>query len=157
MCNNKSLAYLLLCALILLMGVGCATTAEQHQSKLPTSSEREMTVGIVQKEIYSGMPQSDVAQALGSPNIVSRDSAGKETWIYDKIATEAYYSTSSSGYGAGVGAGGLAGSALILGGITGSSSNHAGASASTQKTLTVIIKFNDEHVVDSFSYHSSKF
>ncbi len=42
-----------------------------------------MTVGIVQKEIRIGMSQADVAAALGSPNIVTRDSEGKETWIYE--------------------------------------------------------------------------
>jgi hypothetical protein len=41
------------------------------------------------------MSGTEVAVALGSPNIVTRDSGGKETWIYDKIATEASYSKSS--------------------------------------------------------------
>jgi hypothetical protein len=76
-----------------------------------------MTVGIVQKEIRVGMSQADVALALGSPNIVTSDGSGKETWIYDKIASEASYSASSGGVSGGVGAGGLAGSALILGGV----------------------------------------
>src|SRR4030043_1622650 len=95
---------------------GCMTAA-QHQQELGSTKEREMTVGIVQKEIRKGMSQADVAVALGSPNIVTNGGAGKETWIYDKIATEASYSTSTGGVSGGVGAGGLAGSALILGGV----------------------------------------
>jgi len=59
---------------------GCMTAA-QHQQSLPSTKEREMTVGIVQKEIRVGMSQADVAVAL-PPNIIPRDSEGKETRIY---------------------------------------------------------------------------
>ncbi len=119
---------------------GCMSAA-QHQKSLSSTQEREMTLGIVQKEIRVGMSQADVATALGSPNIVTRDSSGKETWIYDKIATEASYSQ-SHGYG----------TILILG-----FSRDAGAVSTTQKTLTVVIKFGEKNAVDSFSYHTSKF
>ena len=138
------------------INLGCMTAA-QHRQELGSTYEREMTVGIVQKEIRKGMSQADVAIALGSPNIVTNDGSGKETWIYDKIATEASYSTSSGGVSGGVGAGGLAGSALILGGVGGGYSKSAGASSTTQKTLTVVIKFDDRKNVESFSYHASKF
>jgi len=135
---------------------GCVTT-EQHQQNLHSTNEREMTVGIVQKEIRVGMSQADVATALGSPNIVTKDSSGKETWVYDKIATEASYSQSSGGIGGGAGAGAIISPVLVLGGIGGGYSKRAGATSTTQKTLTVIIKFDDKQLVESFSYHASKF
>lgn len=128
-----------------------------HQGSLHSAREREMTLGIVQKEIRVGMSQADVAVALGSPNIVTRDSAGMETWIYDKIATEASYSRSGADISGTVGAGGVAGSTLILGGVGGGASRNSGASSSTQKTLTVVIKFDGTGLVETFSYHMSKF
>ena len=144
---------LLLAALTL----GC-TSAAQHQQNLGSAQEREMTLGIVQKEIRVGMSQADVASALGSPNIVTKDAEGKETWVYDKIATEASYSQSGGGLGGAVGAGGVEGNALILGGVGGGYSKGAGAASTTQKTLTVVIKFDkDTGLVESFSYHTSKF
>jgi len=103
------------------------------------------------------MSQTDVASALGSPNIVTRDSEGRESWIYDKIATEASYSKSSGSVGGGTGAGGIPGTTLILGLIGGGYSKEAGAARTTQKTLTVIIKFEKNNLVESFSYHASKF
>lgn len=118
---------------------GCATV--DHRQELSSTKERELTVGVVQKEIKTGMSQADVATVLGSPNIVTRDSNGRETWVYDKIASEALRSESSA-YGT-----------LILVGAFGSS----GAVSTTQKTLTVIIKFNENTNVESFSYHASKF
>jgi outer membrane protein assembly factor BamE (lipoprotein component of BamABCDE complex) len=112
-----------------------------------------MTVGKVQKEIRVGMSGADVAQALGSPNIVSTDEERREVWIYDKVATERVYSSSSGGV-----------NALILGwgdgaaggaGIRGGSS--AGASSTSQRTLTVIIKFDKDGKVRDFAHHSSRF
>ena len=127
-------------AMLAVLATGC-TTAAQHQQQLGSTAEREMTLGIVQKEIRAGLTQGEVATAMGSPNIVTRDAAGNETWIYDKIATEASYSQSAA-YG----------TILILG-----ASSAAGAAATTQKTLTVVIKFDDAQRVETFSYHSSRF
>lgn len=87
------------------------------------------------------MSQSDVAQALGSPNIVTREDYGADTWVYDKIATEASYSADSGGIW------------VIIAGYD----KNAGASATTQKTLTVVIKFDKGGRVDTFTYHSTKF
>ncbi len=130
---------------------GC-TTAAQHQQSLHSTQERKMTVGTVQKEIKKGMSQADVAIALGSPNIVTKDKEGVETWIYDKIATEVSYSRSS--VGGGVGGLLIGGIGALGGGISGSQA--AGATAQTQRTLTVIIKFKDGLVHD-FTYHTSRF
>jgi outer membrane protein assembly factor BamE (lipoprotein component of BamABCDE complex) len=126
-----------------LISGGCMSAA-QHQQNLPSNQARETTVGIVQKEIRVGMSQADVAEALGSPNIVTRDSQGKETWIYDKIASEASSSSDAGGTG------------LVLN-LFGFYSREAGASSTTQRTLTVVIKFDEKKTVDSFSYHASKF
>ena len=119
---------------------GC-TSAAQHQQNLGSAAEREMTVGVVQKEIHTGLSQAEVAEALGSPNIVTRDASGRETWIYDKMATEASYSASD-----------VYGTILLLGG-----GQAAGAASNSQKTLTVLIKFDASQRVESFTYHSSRY
>jgi outer membrane protein assembly factor BamE (lipoprotein component of BamABCDE complex) len=123
-----------------------------HQQSLPSVEDRKMTVGVVQKEINEGMAQAEVAKVLGSPNLVTRDKAGAETWIYDKVSTEYAYSNSSGGV-----------QSLILGwgssasrGLGASASASSGASSTTQRTLTVVIKFV-EGAVDEFTYHSSSF
>lgn len=138
------------------MASGCMSGAE-HARALHSNDEREFTLGVVQKKVYRGMPQAEVAEELGSPNIVTKDRAGDETWVYDKIATEASYSHDRGATSGAVGAGGTPGAALILGGLVGSYSRSAGASASTQRTLTVVIKFDSQGRVKDFSYHSSKF
>lgn len=124
----------------ILLVVGCTTAAQHHQT-LPATTERDMTLGLVQKEIRVGMSQADVAASLGSPNMVTRDTTGLETWVYDKIATEASYSTSEA-YG----------TVLLLG-----FSRSSGAASTTQRTLTVVIRFDERGLVKLLTYHASKF
>jgi outer membrane protein assembly factor BamE (lipoprotein component of BamABCDE complex) len=102
--------------------------------------DRNLTAGKVQKEIHKGMSGAEVTEILGSPNIVTADENGYETWVYDKIATEASYSKSNDAL------------FLFIYGQSNTSSNYT----VTQKTLTVVIKLKDNKV-DSFAYHSSKF
>jgi outer membrane protein assembly factor BamE (lipoprotein component of BamABCDE complex) len=145
-----------ICVGLSLLALGCVN-ARDHYQDVHSSTEPEMTVGIVQREIRRGMTPDEVAGALGSPNLVNRDQQGNETWIYDKIATVATYSRSSGGsFGLG-GVGGSPGSSLLLGLGGGSYQRNAGASATTQKTLTVIIKYGADGRVRDFTYHSSKF
>lgn len=149
-------ATLLMLPLAVALLGGCMSAA-MHQKSLSSTAEREMTLGLVQKEIRIGMPQSDVAAALGSPNIVTRDSANAETWIYDKIATEVSYSRDAGGMGI---LGLLIGGGSSVGGMGGGSASYskeAGASSSTQRTLTVVIKFDAKGLVESTRYHASKF
>lgn len=124
---------------------GCAS---MHSRNVQGDGDR-LTVGSVQKEITKGMSGAEVAAALGSPNIVSTDENGLEVWIYDKISTDVSYSRSDVGiiglvFG---GAGGLGGSAGL----------NSGASSKSQKTLTVIIKFDENKKVRDLAYHSSRF
>jgi len=132
-------------------------SAAQHSQELHSSADRDFTLGLVQTKIYRGMSQTAVAEALGSPNILTKDSEDDESWVYDKIATEASYSSDQGSAGGLAGAGGYAGNVLLLGGLAGSYSKSAGAAATTQRTLTVVIKFNRNKQVKDFSYHSSKF
>lgn len=142
---------------LLLLGIfsaslaGCMTAAK-HQQSLPSAEEKKMTAGIVQKEIRKGMSEADVAAALGSPNLVTRDKKGVETWIYDKVSTEYAYSTSSGGVGALI----LGWGGSVAGGVAPGYSQSSGASSTTQRTLTVIIKFI-EGGVHEFAYHASSF
>ena len=129
---------------VALVAAGCPSAA-RHERALGSADERQMTLGVVQKEIRVGMSQAEVATALGSPNIVTKDESGKETWIYDKIASEASYSQSQAGTG------------LLLNLLLGGYSRQAGAASRTQRTLTVVVKFNDKNQVDGLSYHSSRF
>ena len=130
---------------------GCKTPGV-HRDAVTDDHQQTMTVGKVQREIREGMSQADVASVLGSPNIVSKEGKDVEVWIYDRFSTETVYSKDSGGV-----------SVLLLGygasgggGVAPGYQSGSGASASSQKTLTIIIRFREGKVYD-FSYHSSRF
>ena len=131
---------------------GCQT-ASDHRSDVKDPVGDELTVGTVQKEIRLGMSGGEVAGVLGAPNIVSTDENRREVWIYDKVSTDYAYSQSSGGVSALI----LGWGSSVGGGTGGSYSGSAGASSRTQKTLTIIIKFDEGGLVRDFAYHQSKF
>ena len=146
----------LLAMVVILSFMGCMS-AHQHYQQTHGAQERQMTIGIVQKEIRKNMSAARVAEVLGSPNIVTTDGEGREVWVYDKISTDVTYSKDSSGLGAvlliGSAQGGTAGGGLGHG----SYNRSAGAESKTQRTLTVVIKFDEQKKVRDFAYHSSRF
>lgn len=136
----------------------CKKHPEKCQIEMTTPvQEQQMTLGLAQKNIKVGTSQADVAAALGSPNIVTQDSEGYETWIYDKVSSITSYG--SSGFGVGIGGlGGGYGSGGFGGGLANVGYNKNGGTVqSVQKTLTVVIKFDGNQNVSSFSYHMSTF
>jgi outer membrane protein assembly factor BamE (lipoprotein component of BamABCDE complex) len=131
-------------SIALLLAISACAPASEHARDVAAANAAQdrLTVGTVQREIREGMSGADVASSLGAPNIVTRDSAGEETWVYDRISTTKAYSTSAGGV-----------NALFLAGASAS----AGASETSQRTLTIVIRFDKSARVRSFSYRSSSF
>lgn len=142
---------------MLFAATGCVS-APKHAANVQQGLDGDrLTVGTVQREIRHGMSGAEVAGVLGSPNIVSTDEKGREVWIYDRIATDRVYSTSSGGISALILAGGVAGTTSLGGGGAAGYSSGAGASSTSQRTLTIIIKYDEQGKVRDFAYHSSRF
>lgn len=137
--------------------LGCMGAAGHAREVQDATAGDRLTVGVVQREIREGMSGAEVAAVLGSPNIVSTDEKRREVWIYDKIATDQVYSTEQGGVSALILGGGVPGGALVGGGVGGSYGRSAGAASTSQRTLTVIIKFDESRKVRDFAYHTSRF
>ena len=116
---------------------GCAP-ATYHKQQIQDDTKDRITVGKVQREIRVGMSSAQVIEILGSPNVVSTDEERREVWVYDKIASEVVYSQ-SSGY------------------LKFLTPGQAGAASQSQRTLTIIIKYDNEGKVRDFAYHTSSF
>lgn len=126
-----------------IFGLLAGCSAGHHAEKVRAAEDRgnQLTVGTVQRQIARGMAPDQVAEALGSPNIVSTDEQGREVWIYDRFATDVVASGSEGGVW------------LLLGAIGGSSR----AESRSQRSLTVIIKYDESKRVRDVAYHSSRF
>jgi len=100
-------------------------------------SDEQMTVAKVQQEIKVGMYSSDVVGVLGTPNMITTDSKKRETWVYDKVSTNVSNSQ--------------AGVWLLVGGRGGFREEQS------QRTLTIIIKLDENSRVRDFAYRTSSF
>ena len=108
-----------------------------------------LTVGAVQQSVYIGMSGAEVAMALGSPNIVSTDEFRNEVWIYDRFSTERVQTEGPDAIAL------LQSLVAGSGALDGTSSRQS--ESSSQKTLTVIIKFDEDGLVRDYAYHTSRF
>ena len=129
---------LLVCLMIMMCGCGAAYHARQTQQGLEGD---RLTVGAAQRSIKVGMSGSEVLEVLGSPNIVSTDEEGREVWVYDKVSTDQVHSESGGIWTLG-----------LVGGYGG-----AGSKSTSQRTLTIIVKFDSEAKVRDLAYHASRF
>jgi outer membrane protein assembly factor BamE (lipoprotein component of BamABCDE complex) len=109
-----------------LLALGC-------KSKPPEEEGKQLTAGVVQREIRKGMSGAEVMKALGSPNIVTGDEGGNEVWTYERYARDV--ETSTGGYW------------VIF--LWGSKEQAKGST----RSFTVIIKFDEKKKVREFAYH----
>ena len=87
------------------------------------------------------MDAASVAEVLGSPNIVTTDEQRREVWVYDKVSSDRIDSARSDH------------ATLIIIGTRSS----AATSSTRQRTLTIIIKFDDQKRVRDFAYNYTQF
>tara|TARA_Y100001934_G_scaffold262162_1_gene336313 strand:+ start:147 stop:491 length:345 start_codon:yes stop_codon:yes gene_type:complete len=113
-------------------------TASEHRADIRDDAGERITVGKVQREVKVGMPSSTIVEILGSPNVVTTDEKRREVWVYDKISSERIASSSSN-------------SLFVWG------PNTTGAASTSERTLTIIIKFDESSMVRDFAYHTSRF
>jgi outer membrane protein assembly factor BamE (lipoprotein component of BamABCDE complex) len=102
----------------------------------------DLTQGNVQMNLIVGQTsKADVLENFGSPNVTTRDGAGREVWSYQRAAQVAK-SSKQSGYWT-----------VILAG----QSRSASGFESSSRMITLIIKFNDQDVVTDFRSRTSQF
>jgi len=136
---------------VLGLAVLISLPAPSRAADEPAKASREtaLTLGAIQRSMKTGMSAADVVETAGSPNLVTRGRNGRESWVYDRFATE----TSEEGFQ--VGGGGMGGGGSFLGalGVGGGRKK----SSTSQRTLMLIVTFGPDGTVESFTYRSSKF
>lgn len=129
-------AYLMIFVLFAFLN-GCATDPQPMAEK-----KSDLTQGNVQMNLIVGQTsKADVLENFGSPNVITRDGAGREVWSYQRAA-QVTQSSKQSGFWT-----------VIL---AGQSSSAAGFKSSS-RMITLIIKFNAEDVVADFRSRTSNF
>lgn len=114
----------------LLFLAGCS----YQQAPLVTIPARQIetqriTLGNVQKSVRAGASSADVIEALSSPNIVTTNKDGTETWVYDKITSESEYAVGQN----------------------------SGVAVRSSRTLIVVIKFDKNNRVENVQYRQTSY
>lgn len=135
----------------LVFAVGSMTTAIAQST---AQSGNTLTQGMVQMTLEVGKTsQGEVLETFGAPNITTVDGQGNEMWVYDRHATVTSNKSGGFSIGLGLGAGGdgVAG----LGGL--GFGKKKSSSETSQRTMTLIIKFDRAKIVSDFRSRSSSF
>jgi hypothetical protein len=90
---------------------------------------QKITLGNVQRLVKVGASNTEVIEALSSPNIVTTNKDGTETWVYDKIMTEAESAVGSN----------------------------SSVSVRSTRTMIVVIKFDKASRVETVQYRQTSY
>ena len=119
-----------------------AVAACQTPATPVTNQDNQLTHGNVQLNVRVGVTtQAEILQVFGAPNITTIDGEGQEVWTYQRHATVAQTSASSNYW-----------TVLLLGG-----SSQAAGFEQSSRTMTLIIKFDENDVVSDFRSRASSF
>jgi hypothetical protein len=121
-----------LCASAILALAACA-------SPPPPPEQQKLAVDVVQREIKVGQDQASVLEALGPANRVYTDSQRREVWTYENISSDRVDTESSVG-----------GGIIVFGG-----GKSPSMSSASQRTLTLIIYYDEAKKVRDFAYNYS--
>ena len=120
--------------------LGCAPAPYQYYPQ-PTSPSplvniparqyeaNKLTLGTIQMVVKKGVSGNEIISSLGSPNIITTDETGGETWVYDKVSRES----------------------------ESTNNGRDSVAVNSSRTLTVVIRFDKAKKVRDFAYHSSSF
>ncbi len=109
--------------------VACAPSVPLATIPARQVETQKITLGSVQLIVKKGASNADVIGALSSPNIVTTNNDGTETWVYDKITSEAEY-------------------------VQGRSS---GVAVQSNRTMIVVIKFDKAGRVETVQYRQTSY
>lgn len=131
-----------------------ASTPALAKEKAQPTGPNMLTTGMVNLTLRVGeTTQAQIIETFGAPNITTLDATGNEMWVYDRQATVS--SDSSGGFSIGIGLGGGGGDVAGAGGL--GFGNRKSKSETTQRSMTLIIKFDNRKIVSDFKSRSSSF
>ena len=150
--------------LIVCMGFITGGCVRAKSPDLPYSNQQKsnLTAGMVKKYVEVGeATQADILTVFGAPNIITRDKDKNEVWTYDRqsIASASEVAEWNTSGRVGAIAGGLVGSTAVGGGasIGGSSGKGSTAGQVSSATFTLIIKYDENDVVQDYRMMATQF
>ncbi|MCT6880452.1 MAG: hypothetical protein M3Z67_08235 [Commensalibacter sp.] len=126
---------------VLCLGACQSATQQINDVQSAQNADSRLTLGTIESSMHKGMSNAEVIEIFGPPNIVTTDDQRREVWVYDRISTMRAH-TNSGGWA----------TILILG-----IGDQSKTSSTSQRTLTLIVKFDENKHVRDYSYRYSNF
>ena len=125
----------------------------------PTQSGASaLSYGVVTTTVERGKTtQLELIQMFGGPNISTTDGDGVETWVYERSVSQTDAASKSNNWQAAANLGVSFGH--VQAGVSGGGGSNAGGSstASSFRSLTLIVKFNPNKTVKDYSVRAAQF
>jgi len=139
-----------------------APTATPNPAPLPPPAQPEapsaLSYGLVTSQVRKGeTTQLELVQLFGSPNITSYDTAGIETWVYERTATQTDVQARSEAARGAANLGAFFGSGSAGASVEGGRSASTGTARTSVRSITVIVKFAPDKTVSDYSVRASYF
>lgn len=135
------------------------TPAAQAISAPPAQSGASaLSYGTVTSRVLKGSTtQADLLQLFGGPNISTMDNDGVETWVYERSVSQTDVSSRSQSWQAAAGLGVFFGHVSANAEAGGGQAATAASTTASFRSLTVIVKFNQNKTVKDYSVRASQF
>ena len=141
-----------------------ANCVRARSPNLPYSNQQKsnLTAGMVKKYVKVGeASQTDLIAVFGAPNIITRDKDGNEVWTYDRqsMASASEVAEWNASGNVGAIAGGMVGNTAVGGGagVGGSSGKSSTAGQISSATFTLMIKFDENDLVQDYRMMATQF
>jgi hypothetical protein len=147
---------------------GCADNTPPPSARVdnPAAGTAErpsnLSYGMINATIKKGVTtQSDLLEMFGGPNIMTTNAQGEEVWHYERHTSmsDTAGSQQDKNFNAFVGGGAGGGGLAIGGGASGGSrsTNDQRRTVNSDRTLSLIVKFNPDKTVRDFSTRATTF
>jgi outer membrane protein assembly factor BamE (lipoprotein component of BamABCDE complex) len=142
-------------SLLMLPCLFMLSSCSSSPAKTGIGNSDPASYGLAKKKLVKGKTtQQDVIQIFGAPNITTKGTNGvAEVWTYEKVSSDYVDSQVSVGAGGGLGGGGS--SIGGGGGLFGGYGKQKGSSS--VRTVTLIIKFDDNEIVSDYNIMETNF
>lgn len=138
--------------------VAMPQTPQAQAVSAPNAQPSALSYGTVTSVVQRGKTtQADLLQLFGGPNISTTDADGVETWIYERSVTQTDVASNATNSQAAAKLGLFFKSVEL--GASGSTGRSASAASTTTsiRSLTAIVKFNQDKTVKDYSVRASYF
>lgn len=124
----------------------------------PATQASALSYGTVTSQVQKGKTtQLELLNLFGGPNISTTDAAGLESWVYERSVSQTDVDTRSQALQGAVNLGLFFNSANVAAGASGERTSASSSMATSFRSLTVIVKFDDRKVVSDYSVRASSF